>query len=446
MNYFELNLDGLVGPTHHYAGLAPGNLASTQHAFSQANPKAAALEGLEKMQLLHQLGLKQAIWPPHFRPNAQLLYNMGFTGTLNQQIAKVARQAPFLLTACFSASNMWAANAATISPSLDTADNRVHFTAANLVSHLHRAQEANVSHNLLKTLFSHEDYFVHHPVLPASLTTCDEGAANHSRLCHTHHQAGLHFFVYGLRQTAQPVSTQRPHQYPARQSYEASFAIAKAHQLDLNQVIFAQQRPDAIDGGVFHNDVIAVANESVLLVHEHAFVAQKKVLSALQQKLPALNIIEIKNTELSVSQAVATYLFNSQLVTLPNREMALIAPIECQKHPKTQTLIQTIIADNTNPITQVYYLNLKQSMFNGGGPACLRLRVLLNEAELAHMHQGILFNDALFHQLKAWVNRYYREQLSLSDLTDPDLVQEVMTAFDALTTILKLQSIYPFQK
>ncbi|MDX2347040.1 MAG: N-succinylarginine dihydrolase, partial [Legionella sp.] len=29
---YELNLDGLVGPTHHYAGLAYGNTASLAHA------------------------------------------------------------------------------------------------------------------------------------------------------------------------------------------------------------------------------------------------------------------------------------------------------------------------------------------------------------------------------------------------------------------------------
>lgn len=48
MKVYELNMDGLVGPTHNYAGLAPGNIASLNYASVASNPQAAALQGLKK--------------------------------------------------------------------------------------------------------------------------------------------------------------------------------------------------------------------------------------------------------------------------------------------------------------------------------------------------------------------------------------------------------------
>lgn len=147
MNVYELNMDGLVGQTHHYAGLSSGNIASTNNALSISNPQAAARQGLEKMRRLYNMGLKQGLLPPHQRPNLNLLYQLGFKGTPSEQINKAYKTAPELLSACYSASCMWTANAATVSASVDTEDNKVHFTAANLISNLHRHQEADFSKN-----------------------------------------------------------------------------------------------------------------------------------------------------------------------------------------------------------------------------------------------------------------------------------------------------------
>jgi succinylarginine dihydrolase len=446
---YELNLDGLAGPTHHYGGLAVGNLAATANALSGSNPQAAARQGLGKMRLLHQMGLKQALLPPHQRPNLHLLYQLGFAGTPTQQIGKASREAPKLLSICYSAASMWVANTATVSASLDSEDHRVHLTAANLVSNLHRHQEADFSKFLLEKLFPDERYFVHHPILPKSLATSDEGAANHCRFCGKQGETGVNLFVYG--RSAMNNNSQRPIKYPARQTLEASQTIVRSHQLNPNQVVFACQNPQAIDQGVFHNDVIAVAHESVLLIHEEALVQQAKILHKLQSAANfPLQIIEISKERMTMADAVNSYFFNSQLITLPNTgeipKMALIAASECKRNQAIKTIIDELLADSTNPITTVHYLDLKQSMQNGGGPACLRLRMPLTAQELQAVHQGIFVDDALLDSLDDWVRRHYRDQLHVNDLADPQLINECFAALDELSNLLQLGAIYPFQQ
>lgn len=445
MNAYELNMDGLVGPTHNYAGLSIGNIASVSNASSVSNPQAAALQGLQKMRLLHELGIKQGLLPPHQRPNLELLYQLGFSGTPAEQINKAYRVAPELLSACYSASSMWTANAATVSPSMDTDDNKLHFTAANLVCNLHRHYEADFSKKVLEHIFSDTKYFHHHPILPRSLITGDEGAANHNRLCQSYGKSGVHLFVYGKK--ALGANNIGPTKYPARQTREASEAIARQHQLMPEQVIFACQNPEAIDLGVFHNDVIAVANESVLLVHEHAFVRQDSVLNELREKTNfPLTIIEISQDDLTIREAVETYLFNSQIISLANQNsMMLIAPLECQTNLRANACIERILSDSSNPINLVHFLDLKQSMRNGGGPACLRLRIPVTENELQAMHQDVLISEKLLSTLETWVIKHYRTELTVNDLADPNLIHESCYALDELTQILKLGSIYPFQ-
>ncbi|KTC93057.1 MULTISPECIES: N-succinylarginine dihydrolase [Legionella] len=448
MAVYELNLDGLVGPNHNYAGLSAGNIASTSNALCSSNPKAAALQGIAKMRLLHRMGLKQGLLPPQQRPNLELLHQLGFRGSPAQQIEKAHRTAPELLAACYSASAMWTANAATVSPSLDTADHRIHFTAANLISNLHRHQEADFSQSLLKNLFSNESFFCHHQPLPRSFTTSDEGAANHSRLCRSHNRPGIHLFVYG-KETLKTSSIEGPFKYPARQTLEASQAIVRAHRLNPDKVVFARQNPKAIDLGVFHNDVIAVANESVLFIHEDALVLQAEVLKEIQLKADfAVQVITVNSQDITLKEAVATYLFNSQLISLPNEphKMAFIAPMECRANPRVEHLLDEIIADQSNPIVNAHYLDLKQSMRNGGGPACLRLRIALTEDELLAMHQGILVTDTLLEHLENWVMRHYRSQLDTNDLADPNLIDECLAALDELSKLLELGAIYPFQR
>jgi succinylarginine dihydrolase len=447
MKTYEVNMDGLVGLTHNYAGLAQGNVASIQNALHHSNPQEAALQGLEKMRLLHNLGIKQGLLPPHERPNLRLLSQLGFQGSLENQLKKAYEYAPELLSACYSASAMWAANTATVSPSRDTQDNKTHFTAANLISNIHRYHEADFSQKILQFIFSNSQYFQHHPILPRTLATADEGAANHNRICQNHSNPGIHLFVYGKKALGSGKEIEGSRKYPARQTREAFEIIRRTHQLPQNKIIFARQNPEAIDLGVFHNDVISVANESVFLVHEQAFYNQKAILQELKNKASfPLTIIELVKEQVSIQDAVSSYLFNSQIISLTDKkEMVLIAPIECCSNVPVKAFLDQLIEDTTNPINSVHYLDLRQSMRNGGGPACLRLRVPLTEEELKAMHPQVLVDNRLLDKLKQWVIKHYRTELKNTDLVDPQLIQESFYALDELTQILKLGSIYPFQ-
>ncbi|MDX2345493.1 MAG: N-succinylarginine dihydrolase, partial [Legionella sp.] len=399
------------------------------HANTRSNPAEAALQGLQKIRLIHALGFKQAVLPPQLRPNLLFLHTLGFTGSISNQLNQAKKQNPLALSAAFSASSMWAANAATVAPSSDTQDKHVHFTAANLVHHLHRHQEADASSALFKKIFSDKKYFIHHNILPKTPCYNDEGAANHNRLASHHGAKGLHIFVYGKTAGGKAAT-----HFPARQSEAASRAIARQHLLHPKQALFVAQNPIAIDAGVFHNDVIALANESVFLVHQDAFLNQNNFLKQLQKQADFdLNIIQINHKQLSLKEAVQSYFFNSQLVTLPNTSnMALIAPMECQTSPRVSQLIADLISDASNPIISVHYVALKQSMKNGGGPACLRLRVPLTEIELNAMHQGVLVTNDLLNQLEALVNQHYRTELNADDLADPILVDEAFFIYDKM--------------
>lgn len=225
-NAIELNLDGLVGPTHHYGGLGIGNLASQQHRHEASNPRAAALECIAKMRLLVDLGIPQAVLPPQERPLVHALRQVGFSGNDGCVLAKAARDATDLLSAATSTSSMWAANAATVSPATDTADGRLHLTPANLISQWHRSLETPQTAAFLQQIFADPDHFVHHAPLPAALAFADEGAANHLRLAPTHAATGIELFVYG-RNTSLRASSQ----LPARQSLAASQSVARLHGL-----------------------------------------------------------------------------------------------------------------------------------------------------------------------------------------------------------------------
>ncbi|MCP4406180.1 MAG: N-succinylarginine dihydrolase [Gammaproteobacteria bacterium] len=444
MNTYEVNFDGLVGPSHNYSGLAFGNKASKQHAHKVSNPKEAAKQGLLKMKTLHDLGIAQGVLAPQERPAIEVLRRLGFAGSDRQIITQAWRQAPHIFTACCSASSMWAANAATVSPSADSADNKVHFTPANLIRNFHRTIEADTTDKLLRRVFSDPNHFQHHNALPSTATFGDEGAANHTRLCEHHGGAGIQLFIYGKQASITQLS---PRRYPARQTLEASQAISRLHQLDQSRVIFAQQNPAVIDAGVFHNDVIAVGNENVLFFHQRAFLNKSQLKKAISKAFThaSFHFIEVENRQVSVEQAVNSYLFNSQLVTLPKGGMALIAPRECEMLPTVRKYLQRLL-EQDNPIKKTVMIDVKQSMCNGGGPACLRLRVALTEQELASINQAVIFSNRLFESLNNWIDKHYRDRLCEEELADPRLLQESRVALDELTQILALGSLYPFQQ
>ena len=438
----EVNFDGIPGPTHNYAGLAHGNLAAERNAQLVADPREAALQGLAKMRALAARGYAQAVLPPHERPYLPALRALGFGGTDAQAIEAAARSAPRLLAACSSAAAMWAANAATVSASADTADRRVHFTPANLVSHLHRSFEAATTTRVLRAIFADASRFVVHDPLPAAPQLGDEGAANHTRFVRGDGR-GVDFLVHG--RAALDAAAHGPARYPARQTREASEAIARRHGLDAARTVFARQAPDAIDAGVFHNDVIAVGAGTLLFCHARAYVDQARVLDALKHAVgEGFATIVVDEADVTLADAVQTYLFNSQLLPRPDGRWLLVAPADLRSNPRVADYVDRLVASG-GPIAEALMLELRQSMRNGGGPACLRLRVPLVDAERASVGARVFLDAALADELEHWIRKHYRDRLAPTDLGDPKLLDESRRALDELTTLLRLPPVYPFQ-
>jgi succinylarginine dihydrolase len=337
---------------------------------------------------------------------------------------------------------MWVANEATVSPSADTADGRVHFTPANLSSHFHRSLEAPTTTRVLRAIFANDQRFVVHDPLPAASQFGDEGAANHSRFCSDEGEAGVEWFVYGRRAFGEGPA---PSRYPARQTREASEAIARRHGIDGRRTLFTQQRPAAIDAGVFHNDVIAVGSSDLLFCHAQAFVDQVETLDTLARAVgPTFRAIVVTEAELSVADAVSTYLFNSQLIARREGGFLLVAPAECREHAATSALLDRLVGNS--PIAEVLTFDLRQSMRNGGGPACLRLRIELTAEERSAIGANVFLDAELATALEAWIRRHYRDRVAPQDLADPSLLDESRRALDELTQLLRLPPVYRFQE
>lgn len=441
----EFNFDGLVGPSHNYAGLSFGNVASFNNVKSASNPKLAALQGLAKMRALAARGFAQGLLPPQARPNFRLLRSLGFSGTDAEVIAQAYKKSPVILACCYSASPMWTANAATVSPSADTLDGRTHFTTANLNSKLHRAFEHTQTTRTLRAIFHDEKHFAVHDALPGTPAFGDEGAANHTRLCANHGAAGVELFVYGRVEF--DTNAPAPKRFPARQTLEASQAVARLHGLKAEQCVYVSQNPDVIDQGVFHNDVIAVGNGNVLFYHQTAFHDEAAALADIGRAMEGvgaqLEAIRVDTSAVSVEDAVKSYLFNSQLLSKPNGKMALVVPQECQETASVERYLQGLLASGGS-IDELVHFDLRQSMRNGGGPACLRLRVALTDAQAQAVHQGVLMTEDLYARLVVWVEKHYRDHLSPDDLADPQLAIEVQTALLELEGILGLPGLYEF--
>ncbi len=436
----EFNFDGLVGPTHNYAGLSHGNVASKTNQHAVSSPKKAALQGLQKMKFVRDLGVPQCVLPPLPRPNLSFLRTIGFSGQDHQLIERAYQVDPVLVSVCFSASNMWTANAATISPAADCPDRRLHLTPANLASNLHRSLEAPATTHVLKQVFANDQMFQVHEPLLANMALTDEGAANHTRFCQSFDAPGVELFVYGSEFLAG--GSVRPRKFPARQTLEACQAIARRHGVPDKQVVFIQQNPEAIDAGVFHNDVIAVGHQNVLLAHEHAFHNSHQSLETLKCRYAEvcgqeLHVVTVHNEDLAIEDAVSSYLFNSQILTRSDGNMALVCPADCEENERAFACTQAIVAGD-HPISEVHFLDLRQSMNNGGGPACLRLRVVLNEEQQQRFHQPVRLTDELYASLVAWVERNYRDSLAPQDLLDPCLLDETRRAFDELSSLLAI--------
>lgn len=408
----EINFDGLIGPSHNYAGLSPGNLAATRNSGAVSQPRAAALQGIAKMRANLALGLTQGILLPHPRPNHRWLERLA---------TDYATAAPHLQAQALSASAMWAANAATVSPAPDTQDGRCHLTVANLVTMPHRSHEWSQTLRQLRLAFADDAFRVHGPV-PAPFG--DEGAANHMRLCPTHDAPGIEIFVYGI--AGGP--------FPARQHREASEAVARRHALDPQRTLFVRQSDAAIAAGAFHNDVVAVANGRVLFAHEQAFADRAGFHADLRRVMPAVEIVEVPATAVPLADAISSYLFNAQLVTLPSGESALILPTEARETPSVWRWLQDHVAGN-GPIRHLEVVDVRQSMANGGGPACLRLRVV---ADPATVDPRFLVNAARLDRIAEVVTAHWPETIAQDEIGEAALLDRIEQAHIALLTALDL--------
>ena len=411
----EINFDGLIGPSHNYAGLSLGNLAATAHAGEVSYPRAAALQGLAKMRGSMALGLAQGFFVPLPRPSPTWL----------EALAADADTDEVLIAGAWSASSMWTANAATVSPAPDTADGRCHLSVANLVTMPHRSHEWPDTLRQLRLAFADERHFaVHGPVPP---TFGDEGAANHMRMTRAHGEAGVEIFVYG--RGGGP--------FPARQHEQASRIVARRHGLDPARAVFVEQSPEAIAAGAFHNDVVAVANERLLFCHEKAFARPRAVFAAIRHALPESELVLVPENSVSLAEAVRSYLFNAQLVTLPEGEQALVIPLEAHESAPVRRFLDAMIAGN-GPIRRVVPVDVRQSMANGGGPACLRLRVV---ADPATVDPRFLLDESRADRLASMIERHWPEQIDPHDLGDATLAGTVRTARAALLEVLELDEL-----
>ncbi|HEX8400742.1 MAG TPA: N-succinylarginine dihydrolase [Allosphingosinicella sp.] len=409
----EINFDGIIGPSHNYAGLSLGNLASGANKGNASHPKAAALQGVEKMRHNLDLGLAQGLFVPLPRPDHDWLSDLGTT----------VQDAPETLrAAAFSASAMWAANAATVSPSPDTGDERCHLTVANLRTMPHRSHEWADTYSQLRCAFGNTECFrIHRPIPP---TFGDEGAANHMRLASSHDAAGVEVFVYGMRGGA----------FPARQHLEASRAVARHHQLDDGRILFVAQSEEAIAAGAFHNDVVAVANENVLFCHEQAFDDRSSFYAALRRLLPEVEIIEVPASAVSLSDAIRSYMFNAQLVTLPGGGMGLILPEEARETPAVWRWLEQMTSGN-GPVRELFVVDVRQSMANGGGPACLRLRVV---ADPKSVDPRFICGHEMLDGVSEVIEEHWPDRIVPDDLADPELWEQLEQGREALLDRLDL--------
>ena len=435
----EINFDGLIGPTHNYAGLSQGNLASQKHLNQTSNPQAAALQGLDKMRLIMDQGIPQGFFLPHERPHLMTLRALGFGGTDEEVINQATKQNPALLKNVYSASSMWAANAATFSPSIDSYDQNIHITPANLNSMFHRSIEHEFTKTQLELMFGGIAQ-VHKPIKNIS-GYGDEGAANHLRVSAQHLMQGFQIFVYGS-------PAFESHQgIIARQAEEISHAVSTQHQLDPERVLFLKQNEQAIHSGSFHNDIVSLANEEVFIFHQEAFadrVELERVLHHLKEHVKGFHPVEILSEDISLDDLVSSYLLNSQLITVKNNEMMMLLPEEVQNHPNCMRWLDEI--KSSSPIKHIEFVDIRQSMMNGGGPACLRFKAVVNNDEFDKLNEKFLLSPKKLMDLRALVSKHYRDQLNPGDLLDIKLMQESYTFLDELTQLLDLGAIYNFQK
>ena len=434
----DANFDGLVGLTHNYSGLSQADQQDGPNKDRVAHPRQAALESLNKMRGLMNLGLRQGVLPPHERPAIGFLRDLGFSGSDHRIWEKAWTQAPRYARAAAASASMWASNSATVSPSADCANGLLHISVANLNAALHRSIEAEASERVLRRIFADETAFRVHGPLPATAGFCDEGGANHFRLSAGQGAQGIEVFVYGRGE--------RP-----RHSLETCQALARRHGLAPARVIFASLSDAAQKAGAIYSDLVAAAHENVLLFHAEAFYNSEVLKAEIHDKARDLFepvLLEISSKEVSLSDAVKTCFFNAQMLRFPYASrLSFIAPREVRENNQTADLAADLRRRSNGLIDAPMFAEVHQSMRAGGGPSSMALSFELTTGEAAAINAGFFLTPKLSDALEDWINTHYRAELSPADLSDPLLIDETRTALDELTRILPLGTdFYPFQR
>lgn len=447
----EVNFDGLIGPTYNHAVLTPGNFSSLANRGRPGNPKTAALEGLAKAETIAGLGVPQALLPPHVRPNLRALHRLGLVNdpglltaddmpALAACLAKAAVIAPDLVAACFASSSCWCANAATVSPSSDTDDEKVHFTPANMTTVLARSFEAEENAGILKQVFNNDSFFSHHAPLPATSALGDEGDANHMRFSVSHGAPGMNVFIYGREGQTDCDSE---HRSSPRQTKLAAESVSRLHGLDAARVLFVKQNATAIAAGAFHCDVIAGAHRDILFCHEHAFADQSRAICEMADLFHEiagneLKVLEVRDADVTLDDALGSYLFNSQIVTDGNGKVTLVSPRECWLVPRVRRFLERLFRDGAGPFDRLELVNTRGSMRSGGGPACLRLRTVLKDKERNAVAAGVFLTEELAGELRQLISADYPEQVTAAMFSDAAFLRSCFAVTSRLYRLLGL--------
>ena len=365
---------------------------------------------------------------------------MSKTNNVTESIQSIYDKGPKYLSTISSSSFMWMANSATVSPSVDHKDNKLHITPSNLALTPHRSLEINQTQFLFSELFNNTDQFRVH--LPSPNYFRDEGAANHIRFAPSLESKGLHLMVYSCE--SEQIEKDVTDSFPGRQTKEASKFIIQQQGVSDSQVVFAKQNSDSVQQGIFHNDVISSGHLDLFITHELAFEDTNLVINDLQSKYYALhkenlNVVVIKESMLSIKECVLTYFFNMQIISPNSNDMELILPMECLGNQRIQTVL-TYIQEKEERIKDIHYVQLNESMKNGGGPACLRLRLQLTMPQWTVIPSKFKFNDKLYKDLIEIIQTNYPESFEIENQIETEFIQRLRNTYNLLYQAFGLEN------
>ena len=430
MKLIEVQVDRLVGPTHHFGGLGVGNLASQESSGETSNPAAAALQGLDKMRRVAQLGVPQLVLPPQPSPDLSLLTSHGFGDDEATALRRAADEAPEILSAATTCSAMWTANAATVTPGPDGALPSTQVSIANLSASLHRSIESEQTSADLRAALG--DTCAINDAFGGGAPMRDEGAANHMRLSTFEDKPSVNVLVYGDQDPL-------PEMFWPRQTLAASKSIARRHRLFRDNTFFLKQHPLAIDAGAFHNDVVAMSHGDILIHHEFAFDDDGQAIAKVKQRFLELERTELRHIvvnsqQLSLEDSVSTYLFNSQIVSPPESARPVII---CPRQVRENKAARNLIRDwcQRGIFREACYVSLDESMSGGGGPACLRLRVPLPQDSIDQLPATYRWTHDLDQDLRNAIDATYPTKLHLRDLHSPDVLEQIHQAHATVASI-----------